>query len=367
MIYMIRTDLIERLESEVKAIQPKDKIAILHHADADGTCSAVIIAKALEKLAGKRPETVIALTYAEGERYNKALPKLQKEKPDYVIIVDVSLDIDPNFFQEIEKFARIIFIDHHKIYNDLNSGKIIFIKAQYISDIEPSKYCASKMCFDLFGKIVPLPECSWVACLGILGDNGIEAWKEFVGESLRENGMKIADLHKLMDVVSSVEVVAPEKFNELFSEIYSAKKPQDLFNSGLLKYKKIYDSEMEKLLKEFKENAEIDKNLELILFEFASKYEIKSSLANKITNELYPGMTLIVIQDKGDNLLRFSGRRQDFKVKVNELLEKACKGLECAGAGGHIPAAAGKMNRGDLGKFKENLRSILKSKAVLNK
>ena len=367
MIHMTRTDLIERLESEVKSIQAKDKVAILHHADADGTCSAVIIAKAIEKLTGKKPETVIALTYAEGERYNKVLPKLQKEKPDYVIIVDVSLDIDPKFFQEIEEFARIIFIDHHKIYNDLNSGKIIYIKAQYISDIEPSKYCAAKMCFDLFGKIVPLPECSWVACLGILGDNGVEAWKGFVEESLSENNMKLPDLDKLMDVVSSVEVVAPDKFNELFSEIYNSKKPQALFNSSLLQYKKIYDSEMEKLLREFKEKAEIDKNLELILFEFTSKYEIKSSLANKITNEFYPGMTLIVIQDKGDNLLRFSGRRQDFKVKVNELLEKACQGIEGAGAGGHIPAAAGKMNKADLGKFKENLRSILKSGAVLNK
>ncbi len=366
MIFMTRTDLIERLESEVKSIQAKDKVAILHHADADGTCSAVIIAKAIEKLVGKKPEIVIALTYAEGERYNKVLPKLQKEKPDYVIIVDVSLDIDPKFFQEIEEFARIIFIDHHKIYNDLNSAKTLYIKAQYISEIEPSKYCASKMCFDLFGKIVPLPECSWVACLGILGDNGVEAWKGFVEESLIENNMKLPDLHKLMDVVSSVEVVAPGKFNELFSEIYSAKKPQGLFNSSLLQYKKIYDSEMAKLLKEFKESAAIDKNLELIIFEFKSKYEIKSSLANKITNEFYPGMTLIVIQDKGDNLLRFSGRRQDFKVKVNELLEKACQGIEGAGAGGHIPAAAGKMNRGDLEKFKENLRSILKGGAVKN-
>lgn len=58
--------------------------------------------------------------------------------------------------------------------------------------------------------------------------------------------------------------------------------------------------------------------------------------------------------------MRFSARRQDFRVKMNELLEKAVKGIPNASAGGHIPAAAGSVPRDYLNVFKENLLQILK-------
>jgi len=64
-------------------------------------------------------------------------------------------------------------------------------------------------------------------------------------------------------------------------------------------------------------------------------------------------------QDKGDGYMSFSARRQDFKVKTNEVLETAVKGFEDAGAGGHIPASAGRIRKSDLPEFKKRVMQAL--------
>ena len=74
---------------------------------------------------------------------------------------------------------------------------------------------------------------------------------------------------------------------------------------------------------------------------------------------LYPDKTLIFLQHRGDGFVSFSARRQDFKIKCNELLENAVKGLKGAGAGGHVPAAAGRIKEKDLPEFKKRVLSML--------
>ena len=71
-------------------------------------------------------------------------------------------------------------LDHHKIYQDLNSEDVVFIKSQYIDeDLDGSKYPVSKLSFDLFSNLVDLTDMEWVVCLGILGDNGFQSWEKF--------------------------------------------------------------------------------------------------------------------------------------------------------------------------------------------
>jgi nanoRNase/pAp phosphatase (c-di-AMP/oligoRNAs hydrolase) len=53
-----------------------------------------------------------------------------------------------------------------------------------------------------------------------------------------------------------------------------------------------------------------------------------------------------------------SARRQDLKVKMNELLETA---LGKGSGGGHVPAAAGILPRKNLKVFKSNIIRLLKS------
>ena len=66
----------------------------------------------------------------------------------------------------------------------------------------------------------------------------------------------------------------------------------------------------------------------------------------------YKDKTLVFYQIKGDQAL-ISARRNDGKVKVNDLLEKACKGL--GKAGGHIVAAGATIDKKHLKKFLERI------------
>ena len=91
----------------------------------------------------------------------------------------------------------------------------------------------------------------------------------------------------------------------------------------------------------------------MAFLEIKSKYYIKSNISTQLAF-LYPHLTIITYQRLGDSIV-ISARRQDRKVKVNDLLVKAVKGLESASAGGHIPAAAGRIKCKQKKKFIENL------------
>ena len=70
---------------------------------------------------------------------------LEYARCNKIIVADLSFDQDDFFTKTAEKFCEtVFFLDHHKIYNDLNSEKTVYIKVPYFSDIDPSKYPASK-------------------------------------------------------------------------------------------------------------------------------------------------------------------------------------------------------------------------------
>ena len=75
-----------------------------------------------------------------------------------------------------------------------------------------------------------------------------------------------------------------------------------------------------------------------------------------------PHKTIILLQILPRGRLRFSARRQDCKVKVNDLLVEAVKGIPDSNAGGHAPAAAGSIPRQYAKKFKNNVIAILEKK-----
>ncbi|MCD6434598.1 MAG: hypothetical protein J7L14_03225, partial [Candidatus Diapherotrites archaeon] len=64
----------------------------------------------------------------------------------------------------------------------------------------------------------------------------------------------------------------------------------------------------------------------------------------------------VVFQRKNSHVL-FSARRADFKVRCNEMLEFAVRGIGVAG--GHIPAAAGSANAKHLKKIKKRIVEYL--------
>ena len=165
-------------------------------------------------------------------------------------------------------------------------------------------------------------------------------------------------LEEFEEVISSIEAYDKTLLKALFKFLSAKEKPPNIKKSDFYKYKKLMEKEIKKAINEFKHKAEIYNSLDLIFYQIKSKFYIKSIVANTLS-KMYPNKTIIIILDRGGKELFLSARRQDYRIAVNDLLESAIKGLKNANAGGHIPAAGGKILRKDLKKFKENIIKIL--------
>ena len=115
-------------------------------------------------------------------------------------------------------------------------------------------------------------------------------------------------------------------------------------------------------LQRIKKEAEIFKDIELVFYNMGrEKRSIKSFLVDEV-KKAFPHKTVILLQDKGNGFTTISSRREDGKIKVNNLLEKAVINLPQSAAGGHDPAAGGIILTSDVEQFKKNVLRILKDK-----
>ncbi|MCD6478541.1 MAG: DHH family phosphoesterase [Candidatus Diapherotrites archaeon] len=341
--------LLQRFKEFLKGIEDCE---LFYHRDADGLCSAVLFAKALEKL-GKQPCKMHAL-----ESYE--MGTMPTAKASNIVFLDLSIDSKESIVRELEKRASVLIIDHHKVYADINSEKVLMIKPQMLSTIEPSSYPASKLTYDLCSGIVDLSMDSWIASVGIIGDMSYETWKRFVDESAKKAGVTKRELESIAELVNAVQTLAPERFAELF-ELFMLAMPEQILNHKLNELRYKLKEELTYWKEEFKKKSEHYAELELYFFYMKPQARIKSALIDELTKEL-PNQTIIIVEDLGEATVKFSARRQDFKIKMNELLEKAVQGIPRGEAGGHVPAAAGSVPRAYLKKFKENLLAVLRKK-----
>jgi len=334
------------------------KTAVLHHTDADGITAGIITAKALERITGKKPE-MFHQNPGQITLMDKTVEKLRNKGIEFLISVDLSLDQDPEPIIELEKFALILILDHHKKYNDLNSTKTLMIKSEDLTGVDGSKYPASKLSFDLFSDLTDLKDLDWIAAIGLTGDNALSEWQDFVEVVLDKfdpNRKRLEKnvLLKVVELIEAIEVIDSHKINDFVNVFFNAKKPQDLLKKDLLNDLEELQKELNKWIELFKENKEVFEEKELIYFEINPEHSIKSVLINRLSETL-PDKTLVIVQDFGGEHIYFSARRQDYKIKVNNLLEKSIKGIPDSTAGGHIPAAAGKIPREYLKDFKKQL------------
>ncbi|MDO8428582.1 MAG: DHH family phosphoesterase, partial [Candidatus Diapherotrites archaeon] len=170
--------------------------------------------------------------------------------------------------------------------------------------------------------------------------------------------LSLDELKNLQEIISAVETVQSKKFNDLYSFLL---KEKTIFALADSKYSVCLDQlrkELQRLMQEFEKNTEIFNDLDLIFYNLESDYNIKSAIANKISL-LNPNKTLIILESWNERT-HFSARRQDFKVKMNDLLEQSIQGIPESSAGGHIPAAAGGIPTNQLKQFKENVKNYLK-------
>lgn len=354
-------DVLQKFEEFIENVSSKDKIALFFDPDPDGISAGVLVNKAISKLRGRGLDLILFQEHGDLEIKRENIDKLRENKINKVFMVDLVVDEFPEPIFKISEFANLCILDHHTIYLNMNSDEILQIKPQMFDKGKPVSYVSAKLVYDLFSKYVDLSDYDWIAAIGVMGDAALKRWADFIKQvcqkyNLDLNNLFSSKLAGTMRLIASAPEFGFNVIQESFDVLNNAKSFDDVLNSSLLKYRKIINKEMNKFLKDFNENAE--RIEDLVFYEFSSKYTIGSTLSTRVSFR-EPNKTFIVLQDSGDGWIKISLRRQDTKVKVNELVSEAVKGLSEASGGGHIPAAGGRIKKRDLDLFKEKIMQLL--------
>lgn len=358
----MNTQLLSRFETFVHTLTDTDRIAFLHDADCDGICSSVIAATALERFFNKK---IVLRLFPTGKRtlQQSHVAKLKEENITKLFTFDMSVEQEMSLLKEIEVFADILIIDHHKILADANSEKTVFIKAQHINTaLDGARYPTTKLAYDLFSRFGDLSDLDWKCCVGLIADAQYMQWKEFVDTTLKKYGypLKTGGIETIFGEVISVVtslIIYDETHIPAFWDFFKkAQKPEEVLSSQYTQYKEIVQKEIEYWYNNH--TRYMEKYGELYIITIHPALHVGSVVITRLSFNKYPDKTVIIIADDGNEFLHVSARRQDCKVPVNDLLAEACKGFHDASGGGHTPAAGAKVRKEDYQTFKEKLIRI---------
>ncbi|MFH1126620.1 MAG: DHHA1 domain-containing protein [archaeon] len=347
----------ESFRQYITSLDPKDRIAILHHTDSDGITAGLIAKKSTELITGL--EISIHFHQKEGKIpiTKNTIAFVKKNNINKLIIVDLAIDHDPQPVKDLEKHAKILLIDHHEKTHDINSKNTTMIKAQDLSDIPSDKYPASKLCYDLFSDLADIKNLSWLAAIGIWGDYAQSQWPDF----LKKTGIKESRLEQADELIFySGSIKGADGLTRSFDIIDKSETIDDIIkNPELNTYKDTVMAELDNYLDIHRTKADFHGNL--IIYEIEPKHRIKSRLINILSQKYYPDRTIVLIQLDGDRAA-ISARRQDSKYSMNAMLKHALKDIPDSQGGGHIPAAGGYLPAQYLEKFRQQVISYCKEK-----
>lgn len=351
MIKLVKPEFIAGDEDKfvdfINKINKKDKIAIISHvADLDGVISAKIVNEILN------PEII---RFADYHEINKSLAlELRKQNVKIVIVTDLMIR-DVEFIEEIEKFAKLLIIDHHTFEKDYNSEKTLFFNSD--------GFCAAYLCYYLFSKIQSLEKYDWLVAAASVSDwtyKKNESWMTVVYEKYKQNyipdidGIKKSKIYDIVLDLSRAIVYFRAKENDVKTVFDKIECGKFGYISDLEKYAKIVAKEIRRILNNF-EKEKILFN-DGFYYEFETDFPIKSIISTQLSEE-YLNKTIIIASEKG-NYLTLSARRQDGKVDTNKLMQELVTGFLDASAGGHFKATGGYILLKDAEEFKKRLKNL---------
>ena len=172
-------DLVKKFTDFIREITTEDRIAILHDMDPDGSCSAIILKKALFTL-GVQPKYIHHLVEGKEKTYftQTIRKELSSRNINKIICLDKPVDMSyPKDIEYLQTFEKVCIVDHHKMDKDINSEKIVLIKPQlFAKNIEPTKYNTSKIVYDLTSNIVDVSNYDWICAVGVIADFNYDQW-----------------------------------------------------------------------------------------------------------------------------------------------------------------------------------------------
>jgi single-stranded DNA-specific DHH superfamily exonuclease len=366
----------ERIDRFMMSFSPQEKVAIIHDADPDGVCSAVVLSRMIEKLRGKPADLHYSTRKFVRNSITPDVMKMLKQKRiSKVIFTDLPVHEDAAAVKRLEKQCEVLIIDHHTFFHDIISDRAVLAMPQILADdVDPSKYTASKLAYDLTSRHTNMEDYDWIASVGLIGDMGGSAWPEFLSKVFEHNKLKPnpndwfrTELGKVSELLLGAMIVDDKYAGYCYDLLMKCKSPADvLADKKLSALRKSIEQETSKWVKSAQKLMQKDDKLRLIWYEISPKYHLNSPISTMLSlNPKYHDYAILVVE-KNRDIVRVSGRCQSKRVKMNELLKNAVKGLKDAAGGGHIPAAGAHFKPADIGKFKERILEGLSKNLYTN-
>lgn len=339
------------------------KVKVLHHWDMDGVASAAIISKILRKVRGREAEDVaipLERAYHLSEEEKENLRDFDK-----LIVLDFNLEADE--LEELNEFVDVLVVDHHD-----------FDRVPDISFVNPREFDAevyvpcSKICLDIATEFGLEDELRWIAGMGVIQDFGVDSCPELF-EALEQDYEKYLpeeltqhELAKNCEYGRYASVLNIKPYRD--SRHYAKLAYEALMNSDDLleleaqeEYRQVYEvylemqDEFNKMVENYEEDREIDRDKMVIFFTIDSEFNITSSISTNMSTKTPEWIHLVIQKDDEVNI---SARCQSGRVNLGEVMRESLpdeaveKGAE---AGGHRKAAGASMDLEYYEEFKQNL------------
>ncbi len=347
------------------SFSPQERIAIVHDADPDGLCSAVLMNKLIERLRGRPAD--VHVTPPKGVR-NTVAPEIfalfKQKKITKVIFTDLGVHEDAATIRKLEKQCDVLIIDHHTFFADITSERTILAMPQLLADdIEPARYASTKLAYDFANRHASFDDSDWIAAIGVISDMTGSVWPEFLAQVFEKHGFRPnpkdwfhTELGTISGMFFAAMTIDAKNVDYCFDVLMRAKAPKDVIkDKKLVALRQAFDKEINVWITNAPKLMEKNDKLKLLWYEVTPKYRINSPISTILSlRQPYQDWVVLILEVKKD-IVNISGRCQSQRVPMNTLIKDAAAGLKGAAGGGHIPAAGGHVQPKDLAVFKQRI------------
>jgi oligoribonuclease NrnB/cAMP/cGMP phosphodiesterase (DHH superfamily) len=198
----------------------------------------------------------------------------------------------------------------------------------------------------------------WLVCAAIISDFSFKKKENF--EFVKKNDSELlyeepfsSKFGKVANLINNALIY----FEEDKKKVYDLIKQDKILE--LNKYGKEVEEEIQKYVKNYKNLAEFYPERKLYFYFLESKYKIGSTVSTIISSKNPDSIFIVVSNSPNEkNMLNLSARNQSCREDMNFLLKNSLNGLKNAGGGGHMPAAGGRIMKGDLEIFKKRILNL---------
>lgn len=341
----------------IKSISDSDKVLLVHDADPDGMCSAILLKECITRYSKANVSTVIG---TRNELGTDILKLLESKKYSHLVTLDMQVDQGPEQLQEASRFAKVLVLDHHPVVNETIPPAIVLKPSIIYPDIH-ARYCTSILVYDLVKGLTDLTDLDWVMCIGLIADFGNYEYPEIVERiyakykwTIPEN---IFETHCGLAAASinNARLAATDP-NDIFQILSETKSIDNLWNHEVFQKGREITKDVLALAEGAKENGQWYGDV--LWYVVKSEYDIRSPITTMVGIS-YWDKTIICVTLRDDHLA-FSGRRNDGHVPLDKILAKHAQELGGNG-GGHAVSCGGKVPLSKADKWKELVLDELKS------